>query len=156
VALYLDVHRGVNASIDELAKAHVSDLEAQERYGVKYLKYWFNQAEGTVFCLVEGPDREACNAVHREAHGLVAEKLIDVESHLLEAFLGGSGESPYGAALWPDGTLDGGLRTIVFTDLVGSTWVTTDSCGCSAVTTRSSATRWRRSAGARSSTRVTA
>jgi class 3 adenylate cyclase len=124
VALYLDVHRGVNASIDELAKAHVSDLEAQERYGVKYLKYWFNQAEGTVFCLVEGPDREACNAVHREAHGLVAEKLIDVESHLLEAFLGGSGESPYGAALWPDGTLDGGLRTIVFTDLVGSTALT--------------------------------
>ncbi|HEY7530288.1 MAG TPA: nickel-binding protein [Gemmatimonadota bacterium] len=124
MALYLDVHRGVKASIDELAKAHVSDLEAQERYGVKYLKYWFNQDAGTVFCLVEGPNRDACNAVHREAHGLVAEKLIDVESQLLEGFLGGSGESPFGAALWPDGTLDGGLRTIVFTDLVESTALT--------------------------------
>jgi class 3 adenylate cyclase len=124
VALYLDVHRGVKASIDDLAKAHVSDLEAQERYGVKYLKYWFNQDAGTVFCLVEGPNREACNAVHREAHGLVAEKLIDVEAQFLEAFLGGSGESAYGAALWSDGTLDGGLRTIVFTDLVDSTALT--------------------------------
>lgn len=114
----------MKATIDELAKAHVSDLEAQERYGVKYLKYWFNQDAGTVFCLVEGPNREACNAVHREAHGLVAEKLIDVESQFLEAFLGGSGETMYGAALWSDGTLDGGLRTIVFTDLVDSTALT--------------------------------
>ena len=33
------------------AEAHKKDLEVQEKHGVKYLHYWFNEADGTVFCL---------------------------------------------------------------------------------------------------------
>ena len=83
--LYLDIHdlHGP-ANIDELAKAHAADLEVQEKYGVNYLKYWVNKGRGKVFCLVDAPNAEAANQVHKEAHGLVAEKIIErVFGHLV-------------------------------------------------------------------------
>jgi hypothetical protein len=46
---------------------------------VRYLKYWFDEGTGKVFCLVEAPSAEAANAVHREAHGLVADQLVEVK-----------------------------------------------------------------------------
>lgn len=122
--LYMDIHHNLDATLDAVAQAHVSDLEAQEKHGVKYLKYWFNPEARTVCCLVEGPNKEACAAVHREAHGLVADKIIDVESQMVEAFLGGGKESDIGAAVWPDGTVDGGFRTVLFTDMIDSTSLT--------------------------------
>ena len=61
-----------------VAHAHAADLQTQESYGVNYLRYWFDEGSGKVFCLVEAPDKEAAMAVHREAHGLVADELIEV------------------------------------------------------------------------------
>jgi hypothetical protein len=58
--------------------AHAADLEAQERYGVRYLRYWFDATGGKIFCLVEAPNAEVASAVHREAHGLVAERVHEV------------------------------------------------------------------------------
>jgi hypothetical protein len=76
----MDIHKNVEGlTVEELAGAHQKDLEVQGRYGVKYLKYWFNEDDGTVFCLSEGPSKEAVEAVHREAHGLVADEIIKVE-----------------------------------------------------------------------------
>ncbi|RMD91176.1 MAG: DUF4242 domain-containing protein [Calditrichaeota bacterium] len=76
----MDIHKGVEGLTAEAAKgAHEKDLEVQEKYGVKYLKYWFNEKDGTVFCLCEAPDRKAAEAVHREAHGLVADEIIEVK-----------------------------------------------------------------------------
>ena len=49
------------------------------RFGVDYQHYWVDEAAGKLFCLVEAPSREAAMAVHREAHGLVAETLYEVE-----------------------------------------------------------------------------
>lgn len=78
--LYMDVHAHIEGlTADAVAQAHEADLRTQEKYGVKYLRYWFNEASGQVFCLVEAPSREAANAVHREAHGLVADELIEVQ-----------------------------------------------------------------------------
>ena len=62
-----------------VADAHRKDEEIQDQYGVKYHRYWFNEKTGEVFCLVEAPDKEAAEAVHREAHGLVADELTEVE-----------------------------------------------------------------------------
>jgi len=77
---YIDIHKGVEGLTAEvLAGAHQKDLEIQERYGVKYLQYWFNEADGTVFCLSEAPNKEAAEAVHREAHGLVADEIFEVK-----------------------------------------------------------------------------
>ncbi len=79
---FLDVHTmegGV--SVDDVAKAHQADLATQEKHGVKYLRYWVDEKAGKIFCLVEAPDAEAANTVHREAHGLVAGEIYEVTEH---------------------------------------------------------------------------
>ncbi len=78
--LYLDVHNKVEgATTDAMAQAHRKDLEVQHKYGVNYLRYWFDEGTGKVFCLVSAPNKEAAIAVHREAHGLVADEIIPVQ-----------------------------------------------------------------------------
>ncbi|RMD94193.1 MAG: DUF4242 domain-containing protein [Calditrichaeota bacterium] len=78
--LYMDIHKGVDGlTAEAVAGAHKKDLEVQEKYGVKYIKYWFNEEDGTVFCLCEAPDKQAAEAVHREAHGLVADEITEVK-----------------------------------------------------------------------------
>jgi class 3 adenylate cyclase len=126
--LYLDIH-DLHGPIDaqDLAKAHVADLEAQEKYGVSYLKYWVNESAGKVFCLVDAPSPEAANRVHREAHGMVAQKIIEVQPELAEGFLGGGEVSPSGAVVVSGGAADDrdpAIRTILFTDIVESTTLT--------------------------------
>lgn len=126
--LYLDIH-DVHGPIDinDLAKAHVADLETQEKYGVNYLRYWVNEKAGKVFCLVDAPNPEAANQVHRKAHGMVAQKIIEVEPDLAEGFLGGGEVNQAGAVLLPGGGADArdpAIRTILFTDMVDSTTLT--------------------------------
>ena len=78
--LYMDVHKGVEGlTAEAVAGAHEKDLEVQEKHGVKYLKYWFNEDDGSIFCLCEAPNKEAAEAVHREAHGMVADEIIEVK-----------------------------------------------------------------------------
>jgi hypothetical protein len=78
--LYMDVHRlGDAVTVDDVAKAHQADLQTQDSYDVKYLRYWVNEAEGKIFCLVEAPDAAAAASVHREAHGLVADEVLEVQ-----------------------------------------------------------------------------
>jgi len=61
-----------------VAKAHAADLQTQDAYGVRYLRYWVDQEHGTIFCLVDAPDADAAARVHREAHGLVADEIYPV------------------------------------------------------------------------------
>jgi Nickel responsive protein SCO4226-like len=78
--LYLDVHTiDGGVSVDDVAKAHLADLQEQGRHDVNYLRYWVNEAEGKVFCLVEAPSAEAASQVHRLAHGLVAGEVYQVQ-----------------------------------------------------------------------------
>lgn len=75
--LCMDVHDQVEGlTADSITGARPKGVEVRRRYGVKYLPYWFNEGTGKVFCLVEAPNREAAMAVHREAHGLVADRVI--------------------------------------------------------------------------------
>ena len=77
--LYMDVHNHVaGLTGDAVAEAHQRDLDVQDQYGVKYLKYWYDEGTGKVFCLVEAPSKEAAATVHREAHGLVADEIVEV------------------------------------------------------------------------------
>jgi hypothetical protein len=77
--LYMDHHHKVDGlTAEALAGAHQKDLETQDKHGVKYIKYWFNEGTGEVWCLVDAPNAEAANTVHREAHGLVAEDITQV------------------------------------------------------------------------------
>ena len=78
--LYMDVHTiDGGVKVDDVAKAHVADLQTQAAYDVKYLRYWVNEDQGKVFCLVEAPSATAANTVHREAHGLVADAVFQVQ-----------------------------------------------------------------------------
>jgi hypothetical protein len=79
--LFMDVHESLpeGASATDVAQAHAADVKTQDKYGVKYLKYWVNDEEGKVFCLVEAPDAETAITVHREAHGLVADRIHEVQ-----------------------------------------------------------------------------
>ena len=120
--LFLDIHRNLKgATPASIREGHIADLEAQEAYGTTYLKYWFDEKRGTVCCLVEAPDKEACDAVHRKALGLVADEIINVEGEMIAAFLGGGSEDDLGAAIGSAGEQLPAFRTLMFTDIVGST-----------------------------------
>ena len=77
--LFMDVHRKVNASPEEVAHAHEQDLQKQQAHGVQFLRYWHDQKDGTIFCLSEAPSRDALEAVHREAHGLMPTEVHQVD-----------------------------------------------------------------------------
>ena len=125
---YMDIHEipgGITA--DEVAKAHAHDAAVEGKYGVHYHKYWVNERAGKIFCLCEAPNAEAAMRVHREAHGQVAEKIIQVEPDVADLFLGGSEVNSAGAVLLPGGAADArdpGIRTVLFTDIVESTSLT--------------------------------
>ena len=81
--LFMDTHRNVDGlTAEAVIAAHQADLATQEKYGVDYKQYWYNESEGAVYCLVEAPSAEAAENVHREAHGLVADDIVEVhEGH---------------------------------------------------------------------------
>lgn len=125
---YMDIHEipgGVSA--EDVAKAHAEDVKLQDKYGVSYHKYWVNEKAGKIFCLCHAPNAEAAKQVHREAHGLVAEKVIQVEPEMADLFMGAGEVNGAGAVVFPGGSSDDrdpGIRTILFTDIVGSTSLT--------------------------------
>lgn len=83
--LFLDIHQDVPGLTKEaVAEAHAKDLQIQGNYNVRYLRYWYDVNNGKVFCLVEAPDKEAAAAVHREAHGLVADEIFEVQEGIVE------------------------------------------------------------------------
>ena len=80
MALYMDIHRNVEGiSKEKLDEAHKQDLEVQAKHGVNFINYWYSEDEGAIFCLCEAPSREGAAAVHREAHGGVADEIIEVK-----------------------------------------------------------------------------
>ena len=80
MSLFMDVHDRVEGlTAEAVAGAHARDLEVQGAYGVSYLRYWFDEGSGKVFCLVDAPDGDAAARVHREAHGLVADRIVPVQ-----------------------------------------------------------------------------
>jgi class 3 adenylate cyclase len=118
--LYLDWHdlpEGVTA--EAAALAHVRDLEVQDRYDVHYLSYWFDPDRLTSFCLVDAPSKEAAEACHREAHGVVAARIIEADRRQIDEFLGAIPQArpaePY---------VETAFRAILFTDVEGSTALT--------------------------------
>jgi class 3 adenylate cyclase len=116
VPLFLDRHNVPGATAQAVADAHNLDLAAQDKHHVRYHTYWFDPEQESVFCLAEGPDRSAIELVHREAHGLVADSVIELDSVApLNQFMGSMPNHPPGTAYTAPG-----LRAIVFTDVCGS------------------------------------
>ena len=76
---YMDMHDIPGVTAEDVAGAHAADLKVQDKYGVNYREYWVDEADGKVFCLVDAPDKESANRTHREAHGLEAHTLYEVQ-----------------------------------------------------------------------------
>jgi hypothetical protein len=78
--LYMDVHNITGGvTVDAVSKAHVADLQTQASHDVRYLRYWVDEGKGRIFCLVDAPSADAAADVHREAHGLVADEIFQVQ-----------------------------------------------------------------------------
>ena len=112
----MDRHDDMDITPEELAGAHEMDLAVQAKRGVNYLNYGFDTEEESVFCLADALNRDAAEAVHREAHGAMPSKIIEVEGHAVMSFLGPLPAHPAGEAY-----VETAFRTILFTDIVGST-----------------------------------
>ncbi len=123
--IYMDVHEGLgDATPEDVAEAHRRDLEMQDEYGVRFLSYWFSDPEGKTFCLVESPDVESLVRCHKVAHGLTPHEVIEVETPTLARFMGETENDATDRAM-VDGRPDTALRAIMFTDIQGSTDVST-------------------------------
>src|SRR3990172_11803362 len=111
----MDRHDVPGVTAEAVAQAHMSDLEAQGKYRVRFLAYWFEADKGVAFCLANAPEAAAVAAVHRETHGLIPNEIITVSEDGVLRFLGRMGESV------DETQIANSFRTILFTDLEGST-----------------------------------
>ena len=85
--IYMDRHDMQGGTAEDAADAHRKDLALQDRYGVRFLTYWFDDQRGTTFCLVDAPNKDAVQCVHRDAHGHIPGEIVEVSLSPLKHFL---------------------------------------------------------------------
>jgi len=119
--LFMDIHLVGEVSVEETRKAHLADLAVQEKYGVKYHQYWFNEEAGAIYCLMEGPDKESCAATHKEANGITACQIIEVEGGMYDLFIGENQKLDHGLVRRENGKIDTGYRYILTLDIIAKT-----------------------------------
>lgn len=121
--LFMDRHEpppgGQFLTRDDVFNGHQLDLSIQDKYDVRFLGAVIDLEQQMGFCVAEAPDAEAIQAVHRDGHGNVFSKIIEIDHDTMKAFLGVTKSMDelghQGIAFQPT------LRTILFTDLEGST-----------------------------------
>lgn len=121
--IYMDRHFVEDGTHHAIANAHQKDLQIQDKHGVTFLTYWFDEARSTTFCLVDSPDKQSIQEAHDEAHGSVPHEIIEVDPMVVESFLGRV-EDPVSETS-TDSPVDSAFRAIMFTDLKDSTLMTT-------------------------------
>ena len=86
--IYMDVHIVPGVKAKDVAEAHRKDLLHQDDHGCKCMTYWIDEQRENIFCLIEAPGKEAVEEMHRRAHGLIPNKIIEVNNTVVESFLG--------------------------------------------------------------------
>jgi class 3 adenylate cyclase len=126
---YMDRHDVKGVTTQEVVAAHHKDLAVQDKFGTKFIGYWCDEERGTIFCFAQAPNAEAVNTVHSVAHGMLPGQIIEVDQALTEAFLG-TIKDPSKSLQRPGAVgqvqANPAFRTIMFTDLMESTNMTTD------------------------------
>jgi len=116
MTMYMDRHDFLDKiTAEDAAAAHLKDLELQDKYGVRYINYWLDYKSNRAFCLIDAPSQEAAEAVHRESHGMVANRIMEVQQDQLNNFFGLIPEAEPGEPVY-----NNAIRTILFTDIEGS------------------------------------
>ncbi len=119
--LFMDRHDIKGSTAETAAKAHQSDLEVQARHHCRALTYWYDEVRGTAFCLVEAPSEMSVRNMHKEAHGLIPNQIIEVDGSTVAQFLGRISD-PETAREEP--IQESAFRAIMFIDMVSSTDIT--------------------------------
>jgi class 3 adenylate cyclase len=121
--IYMDRHNTEGVTREDIVASHVKDLAIQGKYGVRFITYWHDEVTSKAFCLVEAPNKDAIQKVHDEAHGGIANEIIEVDPAAVDAFLGRVTDPPL---IDSEGQapLDSASRAIMFTDLQDSTGMT--------------------------------
>jgi class 3 adenylate cyclase len=119
--LFMDRHDVPGADADAVNQAHLKDLEGQHQHHCKAHTYWFDEARGAGFCLIEAPSAEAVRDLHRNTHGLLPNKIIEVDAATVSQFFGRLAD-PEDASKLP--IRESAFRAIMFVDMVGSTQIT--------------------------------
>ncbi len=86
--IFMDRHDIKGITAKHVSEVHQADLKVQDKFGCKTLTYWFDEKTGMAFCLVDAPEKNAVVEMHNNAHGVIPNQIIEVEAHLVEAFLG--------------------------------------------------------------------
>ena len=115
----MDRHEFSALTAEAAAQSHLMDIAVQDQFGVRFLTYWFDEERQTAFCLAKAPNAEAVEDVHRASHGFLAYEIIEVDPRMVELFMGGIVEHPPGEPY-----VATAFRTILFTDIEGSTRLT--------------------------------
>lgn len=119
--LFMDFHKDLDVTVEDVKGAHMSDLAIQSKYNVRNLQYWINEEAGTMFCLMEAPDKESCAKMHEESHGNLACAIQEVDRALYEMIIGSIPTRDLGAVRNDDGSIDSGYRFIMMVQLIGQT-----------------------------------
>ena len=113
--LFMDRHDVPGVTAEQVAQAHLADLDMGAKFGVQFLAYWFDADQGEAFCLAKAPTGDSLTAVHKATHGLIPNEIINVSEDNVLRLLGRMSETGGETrAVNP-------FRTILFTDLQGST-----------------------------------
>jgi AraC-like DNA-binding protein len=87
--IYMDRHDvSETVTAEHVAKLHIEDIKIEHLYDCKGLTYWFDDQRKMAFCLIEAPNKAAIEKMHHHAHGEIPHKIIEVDSGIVESFLG--------------------------------------------------------------------
>ena len=119
--IYMDRHDLESVTAKDVAEAHRADLKIQDKHQCRGLTYWFDEKRGTAFCLIEAPNEDCVKEMHDQAHGLIPHEIIEVDSNVVNAFLGRI-EDPKSPRFFEDSDLpiidEPAFRTIMHTCLM--------------------------------------
>jgi class 3 adenylate cyclase len=115
----MDRHEFTGLTATDAANMHLKDMELQDQFGVQLLTYWFDYDRQTAFCLANAPSADSVSALHAESHGGIPTQVIEVDQRVVERFMGGISQHELGEPY-----VETAFRTILFTDLEGSTNLT--------------------------------
>jgi len=116
---FMDRHEFTGLTATDAANLHLKDMELQDQFGVQLLTYWFDYDRQTAFCLANAPHADAVRALHGSSHGAIPNQVIEVDQRVVERFMGGIVAHELGEPY-----VETAFRTILFTDLEGSTSLT--------------------------------
>ncbi len=111
--LFMDYHQFDKVTIEDVKTAHIADLKIQDEHGVKYHQFWVNEEAGSVFCLMEGPDKETCEHVHQLAHGEIACAITEIQQGFYQLAMGNTVKSQGGVVTYNTGQVDVAYRSIL-------------------------------------------